>query len=72
MKKAEISLQFLILGVIGVFILGIIFLNPAVMDFIAEKLPRIIPFYNDTKPQFNSRKSSVTASAKTKFNITTV
>jgi hypothetical protein len=49
-KKAEISIQFLILGVIGVFILGIIFLNPHVMEFIAEKFPNMIPWYNNTKP----------------------
>lgn len=48
MKKAEASFQFLITGIIAVFVLGIIFLNPYFVDFIANKFPNIIPWYNST------------------------
>lgn len=47
-KNAEVTLKFLIGGVIAVFILAMIFTSPAFMGWIANKLPNLLPDYNNT------------------------
>ncbi|MFH1803236.1 MAG: hypothetical protein ABH864_07375 [archaeon] len=46
-KKGEVGMmKMIIFGVIGIMIVGLLALNPTIMELIAEKLPRIIPGFD--------------------------